>query len=469
MSSTLFWLIFVVASMVALQWLIKIRLGFSLWHLINVPNILTSMGAKLACSARHISGFEKATINRDLKNYSPVFALLNIEYGDGSATARLGNILHATARYSPPLGCRLQFDASEEITSTSIPTFDRITGPWPAGEQTSDIEAELQTLTDCIVAEDNRVGLDTRALLVVQSGKLRAESYSPLASGDTRLLGWSMAKSLTAILIGRMEALGLANVDDSDLFPEWHRDNRRTITIRQLLQMCSGLQFSETYTPASDVTRMLFSSPSPSDFALRSKLQHTPGTHFSYSSGTTNLLARWMHNRLGGTQQYIDFLYDEFLKPMRMARTVLECDSRGVPIGSSYAFASARDWARLGQLLLDDGLAHGRPLLPRGWVQQATTPNSSENEPRYGYQLWLNGNEASTPRFPKLPANAVFMLGNREQKLMIAPSQCAIIVRIGWSKRDYPVERQFSRLLDQLNTNSPDPRLVSRSCQAFRT
>ena len=419
----------------------------------ETPGLLTAMAAKLACSARHISGFTPQAIKRDLQNYSPAFRLVRIRFDDKEVTASIAGSFRRTAYYRPGIGCHLKPAIETTLDEVQAPASHhradskRNSQRWPHGERTPDIHASLQCLTDQILAEDTANGRDTRALVIIHGQRLLAESYAAYVSPMTPLLGWSMAKSLTAILLGRMEALGLMNMDAHDLFPEWQHDRRSEITLRHLLQMCSGLEFDETYAPGSDATRMLFSSRDMSKFALQCPLIHSPGQTFAYSSGSTNLLTRWIHQRLGGTQQCIDFLHRELLQPLCMNNTLLETDTRGILVGSSYAFAPGRDWARLGLLMLNNGVSPSGKLLNEHWVQGAHANNTSSNEPGYGYQFWLNKNGERGYRFPSLPADAYFMLGNREQKLMITPSHDAVVLRIGWDSADYPMEASFSRIL----------------------
>jgi CubicO group peptidase (beta-lactamase class C family) len=219
--------------------------------------------------------------------------------------------------------------------------------------------------------------------------------------------------------------------------------------VQQLLQMSSGLDWDETYVPGSDSTRMLFQAHSAAAVAMASPLAHPPGSNFQYSSGTTNLLARYLHDRLGGPQAQLDFLHRELLQPVGLGQTLLEMDPSGVLVGSSYIYASARDWARLGQLLLDQGRVDGEQLLPVDWVARATRPNPSDNDPRYGYQLWLNGG-GDRLRWPDLPADAYAMRGNRGQVVMIVPSLNAVLVRLGWTAGDYPVSARLGQLLAAL-------------------
>ncbi|WGL17170.1 serine hydrolase [Microbulbifer bruguierae] len=405
--------------------------------------LVVRMSAKLACSARHISHLCDARIRRDLRSYSLLFCFVKITHKKNTTTATLWKRFTASAEFHPQLGAQLTAE-SRVLRQAKLPPA---LAPSPIQAATN---RKLQRLAEEQLKRDNRLGLDTRAVIVIHNNQLIAEAYCPFIRAETRLLGWSMAKSLLAILWGRMETLGLADTEQHQLFPEWEDDRRREITLENLLQMCDGLAFTESYRPDSDVTRMLFGEYSPSRYALQRPLTHAPGTCFSYSSGTTNLLARWIHCQLGGTTKMMRFLQREIFEPLGMNGAILETDTDGIFVGSSYAFLTARDWGRLGTLLLNNGIASGRQVLSHNWIHRATSANGSNNEPRYGYQLWLNSGGDIPPRHPSLPADSYFMLGNREQKLMVAPGHNAVIARLGWSSSPYPVESRFGALLAAL-------------------
>ena len=436
-----------VVALAALHFCLRHWANISLLRLGDAFRLLTGMGAKLACSARHISGFDETRIRRDLTTYSPAYPLLSLRFADKRVTATLAGLHTRTAAFFDETGSLL--DASPHTPET--PAIPRATIPhtlaWPQGERAPAINTKIQELTDSLLRQDNRQGFDTRALLVVKDGQLIAESYGPGINNRTRLLGWSMSKSLTAILFGRMEQLGIACAGQNNLFDEWREDERCGITLEHLLQMRSGLSFDESYTPGSDVTRMLFSDHNCWRRALDSRLIHPPGRFFTYASGTTNLLTRWMQLRLGGGLACRNFLNEEILQPLGMHRTLFEEDGSGVLVGSSYTYASGRDWARLAQLMLDRGCANGRRILSQEWVTRASTPNASDNDGRYGYQFWLNRAPGMARRYPGLPGDASFMLGNHEQKVMIVPSQNTAVVRLGWCAKEYPVEARFQTLL----------------------
>ncbi|AQQ67608.1 hypothetical protein Mag101_08105 [Microbulbifer agarilyticus] len=306
------------------------------------------------------------------------------------------------------------------------------------------------------IQQDNESGLDTRALLVMQDWCVVGEAYGAGISPTTSLFGWSLTKSAIALLMGRMETLGLVDRHASGLFDAWSGDSRSMITLHNLLQMSDGLQFCEDYRLGSDVSRMLFGRTPCSRYALERPLQHTPGTHFSYSSGSTNLLARWIHERLGGTERVLHFLRKEFTEPLDTPSILIELDDDGVLVGSSYGYGTARDWARMGQLYAASGALAAThretPFIDPHWISQAVQPNISKNDIRYGYQIWLNclGRKQSSNQYPCLPEDSFFMLGNREQKVMVAPSQGAVIVRLGWSATPYPVENRFGEILEAI-------------------
>ncbi len=260
-----------------------------------------------------------------------------------------------------------------------------------------------------------------------------------------------MAKSLTAIMLGNLEMRGLLNPQRQPVFATWAGDERTAITLNDLLTMTDGLAFEETYEPGDDATQMLFLAPSASDYALQVPSAKTPGKRFNYSSGTANLLARLHQDVLGSPQAAYDDFLTHVYEPMGMQNSVLEVDASGTFVGSSYFYASARDWARMGQLMLNGGQLNGTRIVTPDWVARATSPNDSENYRAYGFQWWLNrGNEAL--RFADLPEDVFFANGNRQQTTMVFPSRDTVIVRLGWTDTLYPVNDRFSRILAKLRS-----------------
>ncbi len=426
--------------------------GYTPTYLYHAPGVASGIGAKLLCSARFVSGQSREQAFDDLLQYSPILEQLDVSYDEeaGTVTASLSGISERTASFQPGIGCAIDFEGytqREQLTARELAVLN---SRWPHGNRVDHIDSGIQTLTDEMLARDNREGLNTRALLVVRDNRIIAESYGQGAGPETQLLGWSMAKSLTSVMVGNLAHRGLIDLQDTPGFEAWRDSDREQIRIPHLLTMTDGLAFSEEYDPGDDATAMLFTEPSASAYALRRPLVREPGTHFNYSSGTAVLLARLHHEQTGGTLQAA---YDDYIEhiavPMGFQHSTFEVDSAGVFGGSSYLYASARDWARLGLLMLNEGVINGHRLVDRDWVDQALQPNPSENDPAYGYQWWLNSGGDSL-RWPDLPPDTFAAQGNREQRIMVIPSRDVVIVRLGWTSGSYPDNGRFSELLDNL-------------------
>ncbi len=401
-----------------------------------VFDVAGGMAAKLGCSARHITGLAPEQVTADLASYSAAYGWVTITNRDADrrVEARLGPGKTHSATYRPVIGCTL------DIGDTG--PLDNLTLAVPAARKLAN-SGTADALLAHQLTQDNAAGLHSRALLAMHDGQIVGEAYAPGFANTTPLLGWSMGKSLIAILLGRMEMESGLKVSETALFEEW-QDDRSKISIENLLQMSSGLEFEEIYAPGSDATRMLFNEYSASNVALKKPAAYAPGSHFAYSSGTTNILSRLLFDRLGGTpEKAYQFLQTSVLAPLGMADTVVESDPSGVFVGSSYVYASARNWAQLGQLLLSDGVYNGQRLLSSDWIRRATTPNTSNNEPRYGYQLWLNRGGTEL-RWPDLPPDAFAMQGNRAQIVLMIPSRKLVFVRLGWTAGEYPYNETFS-------------------------
>lgn len=434
------WLILLLISAGALLWISAPGwLGFSLS---NIPVALetgAAMSAKLVCSSEHVSrlGIERG--KADLTSYSPAIRWTEIESSGNTVTASLLGYRYS-ATFRPGLGCTLDIGDSAALDQLSIPDIPQDNAvpiaPVP----------DVQALVERLLADDVAAGLDTRALLVIRDNSVIAEAYGEGISAGTPLLGWSMGKSITSILIGRLETLGRPLPERGPLFTEWTGDERQQIDLEDLLTMTSGLDWDETYTPGSDSTRMLFLEPVAASRPLTSAVAQAPGSHFYYSSGTTNLLMAMLHRQLGSTQALFDALNQQLRAPLGLSNLTFEPDASGVPVGSSYPWATARDWGRLGLLMLNRGVWNGQTLISDAWIAKALAPNKSANDPRYGYQFWLNygGKE---PRWQGLPDDAYAMMGNRGQTVMMIPSAGLVIVRLGWNAGPYPLERQFAAII----------------------
>ncbi len=431
--------------------------GVSPSYMVNSPAMLTGMGAKLACSGHYVSGLSEEQAFVDLQSYSPALKMLNIQYDhqQKSVSASLLGVKTTRAQFREGLGCSLVIGDSERLDQVVVPEVVLAEGDWPLGSGNSAIESRLQTQLDSVLSKDNALGLNTRALLVVKDGQLVAESYASGFDATSKLLGWSMAKSVTAMLVGHLEMKKLLDVHKQPVFPEWGDDQRRDIRFDDLLHMSSGLDFPETYEPGMGVTDMLFTAASAAELPLAAPLIHTPGEVFEYSSGTTNLFSKLIFERTGNSpQSQMEFLHKALRQPLALQNFVFETDPSGVPVGSSYLYASARDWAKIGQLMLNRGELNGYRLVSEDWVDRALAPNNSTNTKSYGYQFWLNMGD-TTLRWPDLPKESFAALGNRKQVVMVVPSHNTVIVRLGWTSGSYPTNDNFAEILSLIESELP--------------
>jgi CubicO group peptidase (beta-lactamase class C family) len=292
---------------------------------------------------------------------------------------------------------------------------------------------------------------ETRAVVVMANGKLAAERYGPGYSKDTRFISWSMAKTVTGVLIGMLVADGKLSLDAPAPVPLWQRpgDPRAEITLRQLLQMRSGLRHTEAGDPPyeSSEVRMLFldGRDNMAKWAEEQPLEAEPGKQFEYSSNTSVILADIAARALTAStapdarrKAVAGYLQERLFGPLGMTSMVPEFDASGTLIGGSLMHASARDWAKMGEFLRLKGRAPGgEQLVPQRWVEAMVTP--SPRSPHYGFQTWLNrpipGTSASEhPLFPdRAPQSLFSLIGHMGQYVLISPSQRVTLVRLGHS------------------------------------
>ncbi len=312
--------------------------------------------------------------------------------------------------------------------------------PWPTAEwPTGEIEpAPARGVVDgrlafAFSAAAEPVIGQTHALLIVQGGRLIAERYADGFDAATTCHSWSMAKSVTQALAGILVADGKLDIHAPADVPEWRGagDPRSAITLDQLLRMSSGLAFLEEYVAGqpSDVIEMLFGAGKDdvAAFAAAFPLAHRLGSFFAYSSGTTNIVSRCLARALGATGEgFAAFMRGRLFEPLGMTSPLPRFDAAGTFIGSSFCFATPRDFARFGLLYLRGGQWDGRPILPAGWVDYARTATYQQSgaeaaDGRYGAHWWL---DLAGPG--SFSAN-----GYDGQYIIIRPDRDLILVRHG--------------------------------------
>ena len=297
----------------------------------------------------------------------------------------------------------------------------------------------LQAIVDAAFTEPKRSRRlrRTRAIVVIQDGRVVAERYAPGFTNHTPFAGWSMTKSVLGALIGVLVGEGRLSLDQRALMPAWRPpDPRADISLEDLLRMRSGLKFSEVYDDfSSDVIEMLFNRADAADYAAHQRLSFPPGSTWSYSSGTTNILSA-IARRVVGDLDYLDWPRRALFEPLGMNTAVMEPDASGTFVGSSFMLATARDWARFGQLFLQDGVWEGRRVIPAGWVDFSTTATPQSPGGIYGAHWWLKLQPelgGASPAAERIPADAFFAVGHEGQTLTIVPSLDLVVVRLGLS------------------------------------
>ena len=274
----------------------------------------------------------------------------------------------------------------------------------------------------------------TKGIVVLHEGKLVAERYAPGYGPATPIWGHSLSKSVTSAVVGILVGQGKLRLDQVLAMP-----GHPGITVDQLLRMDSGLPFDETDGPLNPMSRMFFLESDMARYAATVPLAHPPGTAWAYSNLGYVLLSRMAMDAAGAHDAAAaeGFVRSELFAPLGMRHAVIETDGAGTPVGSSHVYASTRDFARFGQLYLDDGMVGGRRLLPEGWVAYS---HSQTLDTGYGAGFWTNlVDKGRVPVWdapwglPELPKDMYFARGAFGQYIVIVPSERLVVARLGIS------------------------------------
>ncbi|SEC26429.1 CubicO group peptidase, beta-lactamase class C family [Tenacibaculum sp. MAR_2009_124] len=403
----------------------------------NYPklNILAGYSAKNTASSVFVANRTLEFTDSTDNNFSPINLTSDkINSEEKSATGSVYGLLTRKAVYRDGLGCVLVSDDFDPSKSSLVPNRSQpdIGTPYPYGnapqKDTLFANINYNTLNTAVSSMFSDVN-KTRAVLVIYKDQIIAEKYDTGFTKDSKILGWSMTKSITGTLFGIMQCQGKLNVFDKAPISEWQNDARKNITIHNLLQMNSGLEWDEDYNTISDVSKMLFLEKDMTKSQIDKPLVGKPNQTWNYSSGTTNLLSGILRQQFDSHQEYLDFWYKALIDKIGMNSMVLEADMSGNYVGSSYAWATPRDWAKFGLLYLHNGNWDGKHLFDKDWVDYATTPTPT-SDGWYGAQIWLNAGS----RYPDVPKNMLSFNGYQGQNVFVLPEQDMVIVRMGLTK-----------------------------------
>ena len=399
-------------------------------------NIIAGYTAKNTASSVFLANRSLEFTNNTDANFTPINIAKNtININEKSSKASVFGLLARKAIYREGLGSVLVLNNDDDIdddylTPKRNKTPTNLEFPYGNNNHKDTVFAsinytKLTQAIDTMFSEINQ----TRAVLVVHKDKIIAEKYDANFNKDSRLLGWSMTKSVMVSVFGALQHQGKLNITDKAPIAVWQNDNRKEITLNNLLQMSSGLEWEENYTSISDATKMLFLEEDMSKSQVNKPLIAKPNTTWNYSSGTTNLLSGLLRHYFNSHQEYLDFWYSDVIDKIGMHSMTIETDLSGNFVGSSYGWATARDWSKLGLLYLHNGNWNGDQLFDENWVSYVTKPADAANG-EYGAQIWLN----AAGKYPNVPKTMYSFNGHQGQYVFVLPEQDLVIVRMGLTK-----------------------------------
>jgi CubicO group peptidase (beta-lactamase class C family) len=442
--------------------LVALVVAIAGWLWVAPPDLIrvgAGYSAKIVCSNVFLAGRtggEVLAVDVQAPGH-PLLRLMDVDVdrAGGTVTASLlGLFAPMTAVVRPGTGCAVAGDGDVEgvrrFTAAPGAVLRNSSDAWPAGDRVAlDMDPALAAILD----DDALAGPGMRAIVVVKNGAIVGERYGAGFTAATPLLGWSMTKTVTAALIGTLVGEGRLDVNEPAGLPGWD-DERAAITIADLMAMSSGLVFNEDYGDVTDVTRMLYLEPDMAGFAADKPLEGAIGATFSYSSGTTVLLSRIWQDRFASVGEAMAWPRQALFGPLGMESAVLEADAEGTYVGSSYLYATPRDWMRFALFLLEDGVWQGERILPEGFVEWMREPAPASDGVYGRGQLWLQGPQVreESGEADALPDDTFWLRGHDGQAIAIVPSERLIVLRMGLtpSSRGYTPEPLVRKVIGAL-------------------
>ena len=389
----------------------------------------TGITAKQICSLHFVSGLDperaRAMYVTPLLGDADGLISTRVDDSDGSVEAKV-RVLGFTQRaeYREGLGCTLVHGDTRHDHQLAMPfTSDAPLMSVDAALRDArfDVEA-LNTAIDIAFTDDGR---NTLAVAVLYQGTLIAERYADGVTARSPLHGWSMSKSLAATYAGVLVQQNLVDIYAPGQIEALNAVGPQTegLTIDHLLRMTGGLAGHERQDGVDPNSDMLFTESDMAQFAATREILYAPGEYWEYQSGNTILAGMGLQDQIeGGLEADLTHLRKSLLEPLGMFDTVVESDEAGALQWSSYVYASAQDWAKLGQLYLDGGRVGDDQIIPEDWIDYITTPTQGSDE-QYGSGYWINQSG--------LPDDAFVMNGFQSQRGIIIPSEDLVVVRLG--------------------------------------
>ncbi|MDP3311771.1 serine hydrolase [Lutibacter sp.] len=397
--------------------------------------LISGISAKWVSSGIFVAHRTQKSIEASDIHFSPVtWAKNEVDLENKSVTSTVFGFKSRTAVYREGLGSVVTNSDYDATAPYLIPkrNITSINLPFPYGDlpQKDTVFStinydKLKNVVETYFGK-NTPENTTTALIIIYKNQIIAEKYADGFNKDTRLLGWSMGKSLMSAVCGVMDLQGKLSKDEPAPIDAWKNDERSKITIDNLLHMNSGLKWEEDYTKICDVTKMLFFETDMSKSQINKPFVGKPNETWNYSSGTTNLISGIIRQKFKNHQEYLDFWYTDLIDKIGMHSMLVETDLAGNYVASSYAWATTRDWAKFGLLYLHNGNWNGEQIMSEDWVKYTAIPTNG-SEGVYGAQFWLNAGG----HLPDVPKDLFFADGYQGQRVYIIPSKELVVVRLG--------------------------------------
>ena len=399
-------------------------------------DLLSGFSAKSIASGHFIDGRDLLTIQQGDNDIPKVdWASNKISDSGKFVTSTVFGLKERKAIYREGLGTTLINDGFDGSQPYQVPRRkllnNNLSFPYGNMEHNDTIFANVDyaKLNTAVANAFDKKGAKkkrTRSVIVIYKDKIIAENYDVGFTKNSKILGWSMTKSWTATYFGILQKQGKIDIMKPAPIQDWQNDNRKNITINDLLHMNSGLEWEEDYGKISDVTNMLFQAEDMTKSQLEKPAKYDPNSHWYYSSGTTNLLSAILRKQFKSHQEYLNFWYASLFDKIGMNSALVETDMAGNFVGSSYGWATTRDWSKFGLLYLHKGNWNGEQIFDEGWAKYVATPTNT-SDGRYGAQFWLNAGG----KFTDVPRDMYYCSGYQGQMVAIFPSHDLVIVRMG--------------------------------------
>ena len=399
-------------------------------------DLISGFSAKSVASGHYLDNRTLETIQQGDNDIDKIdWATNDIDDTEMWVTSNVYGLKERKAIYREGLGATLINDDFDISKPYLVPKRTKLQNnlPFPYGNLEpkdtvfSNIDyAKLNAVIENAFDKKGQKDKRTRSVIVIYKNKIIAEKYTDGFDKNSKILGWSMTKSLTATYFGILQKQGKIDISKPAPIAEWKNDERKNITVNDLLHMNSGLEWEEDYGKISDVTKMLFIEEDMTQSQINKPLVGKPNNTWNYSSGTTNLLSGILRKQFKTHQEYLDFWYSSLFDKIGMNSALVEVDMAGNFVGSSYGWATTRDWAKFGLLYLHKGNWNGEQIFDESWAKYVATPTNTSSG-QYGAQFWLNAGG----RFPNAPKDMFYASGYQGQMVAIFPSHDLVIVRMG--------------------------------------